>query len=667
MNWFRASLTRQLVASIGGSLFLILTLVTVYQVNQSRQQAREQVGQQVDQLVSEQASAIAAFFEAKGQVIHAAFSSPQIKRFFRDYDQRGGSLQGNGDYHEVTDYFRFFSDQDPAIKSLFFGSNLTHEYFDLNGRYSDDPNYYTNKRPWWGEAIGKDRLYVTDPAVDANDGSVSATVKRTVYDHDGRFLGIGGMDILITTIGDSLLSKIKYQQQGQAFLMTEQGKLVFFPAFSDRFPPGSLLAEVDSQFSDARGFADLSRQLMSQPSGMASVRWQGQPQRVQWQPVDSDYPQMHWRLGFMLPAQVVDVQVTREAWSTGLASVLLTLLVSAVVWLLLLPLKTQIRQLVRAMEEIAQGDGDLSSRIEVSRDDELGQLGRAFNLFAERVHLLVNQSKELTRSVSRSSEVATDIWGQTLASMSAQKGEVEQASAATNEMAQTSAEMARSADTVTEHAQQVTAQMRQAGKAVEQGKQALAQLSAQVGDASGVVSRLRQNADQIGEVLDVIRTIAEQTNLLALNAAIEAARAGEQGRGFAVVADEVRTLASKTQDSTANIQAIIATLQQSSIEAEKAMEASCLQVDQSQVSNQQIVDTLTEAGAEVGRIEHQVQEMTQAISQQARVAEAIATTVSRVHELSDDAVARGDQLERNLEQLSEGGHQLASGLDRYQV
>ncbi|USD36830.1 methyl-accepting chemotaxis protein [Ferrimonas sp. SCSIO 43195] len=439
MNWFRASLTRQLVASIGGSLFIILTLVTVYQVSQSRQQTREQVGREVAQLVSEQASAIAAFFEAKGQVIHAAFSSPQVKRFFREYDQRGGSLQGNADYHDVTDYFRFFSDQDPAIKSLFFGSNHTYEYFDLNGRYSDDPNYYTNKRPWWGEAIGKDRLYVTDPAVDANDGSVSATVKRTVYDHDGQLLGIGGMDILITTIGESLLSNIKYQQQGQAFLMTEQGKLVFFPAFSDRFPPGSLLGEVDNQFADSSGFAALASQLINQPTGTATVQWQGQTQRVQWQPVDSDYPLMHWRLGFLLPEQVVDAHVASEAWSTGLASVLLTLLVSAVVWLLLLPLKAQIRQLVRAMEEIAQGDGDLSSRIEVSRADELGQLGRAFNLFAERVHQLVNQSKELTQSVSRSSQVATDIWEQTLASMSAQKGEVEQASAATNEMAQTSA------------------------------------------------------------------------------------------------------------------------------------------------------------------------------------------------------------------------------------
>ncbi|WP_028110856.1 methyl-accepting chemotaxis protein [Ferrimonas futtsuensis] len=667
MDWFRASLTRQLVGSIGGALFLILTLMTIYQVSQTREATRQQVSHEVGQLVSDKAGKIAAFFEAKGAIVQSVFASPQVQRFFADYDDRGGDLAPFEDYPQVTRYFRHFSDKDSTIKSLFFGSDATHEYFDLNGRYSDDPNYYTSKRPWWGEALAKNRLYVTEPAVDANDGSVSATVKQTVYDAQGRFLGIGGMDILISTIGETLLSQVTYQGQGQAFLVTGDGKLVFFPLFSQAFPPGSMLSEVDSQFSASQGFATLAREILAQPEGQGEVRLQGQDQLVVWQPVDSEFPQLHWKLGLLLPTKVVGARVTEEAWATGTVSVMLTLLVSAVVWLLLLPFRSQIRRLVAAMETIAQGDGDLSQRIKLNRRDELGQLGRAFNQFADRVHQLVNQSKGLTESVSHSSALATEIWGETLSSMSAQKGEVEQASTATSQMAQTSAEMASQAAQVASHADQVHQQMGQAGSAMGEGKESLAQLAGQMQESSELVSRLRQNADQIGEVLNVIRTIAEQTNLLALNAAIEAARAGEQGRGFAVVADEVRTLASKTQDSTANIQTIIAGLQQASIEAEQAMTQSCEQLQQSQQRSDQIVDTLDLAGRAVAGIQQQVQEMTQAIAQQAGVAEEIAATVTRVNTLSDDAVSRGDQLERSLEELVEGGSQLAQGLNRYQV
>ncbi|TKB49612.1 methyl-accepting chemotaxis protein [Ferrimonas aestuarii] len=667
MEWIRASITRQLVAYIGGALCVLMVLVTGYQVSNARVETQQEIDHEVRQMVAKQAAGIAAFFEAKGQVIHSVFASPQVQQFFQEYDNRGGRIGDAQAYADVIDFFKFFSDNDEAIKSVFFGSENTFEYFDLNGRYEDDPNYYTNRRPWWGEAISQNRLYVTDPAVDANDGSISATVKQTVYDTDGRFLGIGGMDILISTIGESLLSQIKYQQQGQAFLVTEKGKLVFFPGFSDAFPPGSLLETVDSQFSEASGFAQLASELNSQPEGVTQVEWQGQAQWVQWQPVSSDYPHVRWKLGFMLPKQVVDAQVASEAWSTALALALLIGVISLVVWMMSLPLKAHLRHLVEAMEEIAQGDGDLTRRIEVKRQDELGQLSEAFNQFAQRVHQLVTQSKTLTNTVSHGSSTATQTWAQTLQSMASQKGEVEQASAATTEMAETSGEMARSADEMFTNATRVHQRMTEAGSTVEQGKLALGELSQQMGDATDVVSQLRQNAEQIGEVLDVIRTIAEQTNLLALNAAIEAARAGEQGRGFAVVADEVRNLASKTQDSTANIQSIIETLQQSSIAAEKAMSISCQQVEQSQIRNQEIVDSLGQASDDVRLIQSQVEQMNHAISQQAQVADEIAKTVSKVHELSDEAVAQGDHLERSLEELDEGGRQLANTLGGYRV
>ncbi|MBY5921422.1 methyl-accepting chemotaxis protein [Ferrimonas balearica] len=666
MEILRRSITRQLVAAIGGSVFIILLLGSAWLISQSAKKTRQEVTAEVAQLVKQQSTAIQGFFEARGQVIHSIFANPQVVRFFREYDQRGGDLARNGDYQDTVRYFRHFSDQDPSIKSIFFGSENTHEYFDLNGRYEDDPNYYTAKRPWWGEAIAQGRLFVGDPAVDANDGSISATVKLPLYEN-GRFLGIGGMDILISTIGERLLSEVRYQGQGQAFLVTEQGKLVFFPGFSEAFPPGSMMAEVDTQFGETAGFSALDTALKSDASGQAEVMLSGEPMLVKWQSVESDYPHLRWRLGLLLPQSVIGERVTDAAWSTAWASIGFTLLLCCLVWAMLLPLRSQLGRLLAAMEEIADGDADLRQRIELDRIDELGRLGCAFNRFAGRIHELVRQTANMTNSVRSASANAGEVWQKTMLAIEEQKLEVDQVSTATTEMAQTSHEMAQAATRVSNHAESAQHQVAQASQEVGSANEGIRRLNEQVQSAAAVVSELRSNSEQIGEVLNVIRTIAEQTNLLALNAAIEAARAGEQGRGFAVVADEVRTLASRTQDSTANIQQIIAQLQQASEAAQKAMQESCEEAASSAEISAKISDALMQANGAVGEIQGQIHEISAAISQQATVAEEIDAKVIRVRELSDVTTAASEALEGAVGEMTSSSREIGVQLDQFKI
>ncbi len=666
MDILRRSITRQLVAAIGGSVFVILLLGSVWLISQSAADTRQDVTSEVRQLVKQQSTAIQGFFEARGQVIHSIFANPQVVRFLRDYDQRGEPLAANSDYQDVVRYFRHFSNQDPSIKSIFFGSENTHEYFDLNGRYEDDPNYYTSKRPWWGEAIAQNRLFVGDPAVDANDGSISATVKLPLYE-EGRFLGIGGMDILISNIGERLLSEVRYQGEGQAFLITEQGKLVFFPGFSEAFPPGSMMTEVDRQFSDTQGFAALAAALKSTPSGQAEVQLSGEPMLVEWQSVESDYPHLRWRLGLLLPQSVIAQRVTDAAWSTAWASIGFTLLLCLLVWAMLLPLRSQLGRLLAAMEEIADGDADLRQRIELDRIDELGRLGSAFNRFASRIHELVRQTANMTSSVRSASANAGEVWQKTMLAIEEQKVEVDQVSTATTEMAQTSHEMAQAAARVSKHAESAQHQVDQAAQEVDSAAQGIRRLNDQVQSAATVVSELRSNSEQIGEVLNVIRTIAEQTNLLALNAAIEAARAGEQGRGFAVVADEVRTLASRTQDSTANIQQIIAQLQNASEAAQQAMQESCEEAASSAAISAKISDALAQANGAVGEIQGQIQEISAAITQQATVAEEIDAKVIRVRELSDVTTAASEALEGAVGEMTSSSREIGVQLDQFKI
>ena len=163
-------------------------------------------------------------------------------------------------------------------------------------------------------------------AVDANDGSISATVKTPLYDSKRKLIGIAGMDILVTTIGEELLSKIKYEGEGFAFLVTDEGKLVYFPSFSEDFPPGSLIQDVDDNFRSAEGFGDFSKLVTKRSKGKSSVTWNNTPHTVLYTSIESDYPKMRWRLGFVVPDTVIDEPVN-DAIAKNTAWVVITMLV----------------------------------------------------------------------------------------------------------------------------------------------------------------------------------------------------------------------------------------------------------------------------------------------------------------------------------------------------
>jgi methyl-accepting chemotaxis protein len=369
----------------------------------------------------------------------------------------------------------------------------------------------------------------------------------------------------------------------------------------------------------------------------------------------------------MLPSQVATDEVQSAVIKEIITAIILITIICSVVTLLSIRFRNQITELVCAMQDIADGDGDLSRRIKVKRNDELGTLGHSFNRFADQIHKLVTLSKSITDSVTEKSGTAFQTWHQTRDFMNQQKGEVEISSAATTEMAQTSTEMANAANHVADYAEDANKQMLEAKEAVNNSQKSMLQLGHQIQETSNVVEELRQNSDEISGVLDVIRSVAEQTNLLALNAAIEAARAGEQGRGFAVVADEVRTLASKTQESTTSIQEIIQKLQSSSMAAEQAIAVSCSSVEENNKASNTLVVKLNHASDAVGQIQHQVLEISEAVNQQATVAEDIAETVSKVRDLSDDAINCGNELEVGFEGMSASATELSDSLNKFEI
>lgn len=664
---FQKSISQRLIAfCVAGIAFLFL-LYGIWQVQQVRSSTVERVHGDIESIVKLKATEVTDFFYAKGQIIHSVFANPQVLDWFTFYNDRGGDISGYEEYASVRQYFRFFSDNDPAIKSVFFGSANTFEYFDLDGRYEGDPNYYTNRRPWWDEAKGKGRLYVSDPAVDANDGSISATIK-TVVNRNGRFLGVGGMDILITTIGEELLSKIKYHGKGNAFLVTDKGVLVYYPGFNKSdFPAGSDMSKIDSVFSESEGFSQLKNLMTSRDSGNAEVNWKGVHYQVAFDKVAGDYPYFNWKLGFMIPDEVVNEPVSRAGWQVTFLMLGMLAVIGGMVFMIVRPILSPLNTMVDAMKDISRGDGDLTKRISLERQDEIGQLSDEFNVFMDKIQSLVRQTMEITKEVNQTTKSVVETTQHNLSLVNNEKSEIETVASASYEMAETSKDVSRNTSGAMEVADSVKGEMDKGSAVVKSAVKDINAMSEQIGEAADVVSALEAETDKIGEVLDVITGITEQTNLLALNAAIEAARAGEMGRGFAVVADEVRTLASRTQESTRHIKEIIGALQTTAKQASQAMTSSNTQAESGVKRVADLQSVLDQAFGGVENIQQQMHSIVAANNQQSHTAEEIARNVSHITEIADETVLESRDVEKRISELKGLAANLEQVLKQFKV
>jgi len=326
-----------------------------------------------------------------------------------------------------------------------------------------------------------------------------------------------------------------------------------------------------------------------------------------------------------------------------------------------------IRQAALAMKDISQGEGDLTRRLDASGSDEVSDLADAFNEFAEKVRKTVADVSGVTVHLGTSSEEMAAITNEAADSVAHQQEQTEQVATAMNEMTTTIQEVARNAAEAANAATTALAQTEKGQGVVQSTIDSIGGLASEIDRAASVINELEAQSVNIGSVLDVIRGIAEQTNLLALNAAIEAARAGEQGRGFAVVADEVRTLASRTQESTEEIQGMIESLQAGSQQAVKVMQ-------QSNVQAQTTVDQASEAGGALSDISSSVttindmnMQIANAAEEQGLVSEEVNRNVIRMNDEQGRVSESSAQISRAGEDLAQLAAQLQQLVQQFRT
>lgn len=672
-----SSLQRKLVLAISSALALILIVGGFIIANFVIELTKQKIEAEVSALIELKAEQVTGFFVERGRVPSTFLNAPGIKRFLSEYNQRNQDLTNDSQYQEINQALNQLVASDPTIKSVFFSSAKTYEYFYEQGRVgvaTEGPDagdvskgYFTNKRPWWHEAISKNKLYLTSPQVDATDKTVSSVLQMTLYDDSGEFLGVGGADILITTVGQ-VISEINYQNQGRAFLIDEQQQVVYFPTDNEKLQLNQPLSEFNEVFSNTQGFERLSNSIKANNKGLIEdILFEGESYSVFYVPVISSVPEINWTLGLLVPQQVINEPIENTALYLTLSIISIIVVLAAITWVVSAKIVKPVKEIAEAMSDIAHGDGDLTRRLNVASNDEVGAMAKEFNRFIEKLQNIISQTAGSAEQVSNTADRVASTAAKLNDEVLQEQGQMNNVSTSVEQMMTVSDEIRRSSREANDCVLEVKESIDVVSRKSNQTQQVIVDVSESISQSSDAVHELNSDVGEIGAVLDVIKNIAEQTNLLALNAAIEAARAGDQGRGFAVVADEVRVLATRTQESTDHIHQTVEKLQAGAAKVNQLMELSNQKSDAGVQQVHTILSAIESINSAVLRVQQVNQNVSSATQSQQEIAAKIEESLKSIHRVTELMVEHSGIMDLDAGTLNQISSDLKDKVKQFKV
>ena len=712
------SIQFSVAAMAGASILAVVAALVLYAVHAS-QRSEELVAQRTQALL-EQAieQRLAAMAKAQVLQIQRELETPlQITADLARLNAQLGLQDANGSpllsisREELSALVRATTEQNPKLLGTYIGweanafdasddlyAGETGNGYDGSGRFL--PWWYRNADGSLGvDALGtmesetllptgvregeyylcakeRKRACVVDPAPYEVGGKTTMLASFTTpILVNGQFMGIAGADLAVDFIQDLLRQADQqlYEGAGEMILIANNQRLVASTRASDKLgnpasdlldsnelenlrnlQPGSIKYDIDHQANPADSHIEL---LLSFTIGDTASQWT-------------------LLLQMPLATVMAELDTLRNALdeqqrSDALNMTLVGLLIAAGGLLALCltdyGIAKPLREMVAMLDDIAQGEGDLTRRLDVDRVDELGAIAKGFNTFLSKLQSMISQVVGSVQKVSDASEHTADIAIRTNQGVQKQLAEIELVATAVHEMTATAQDVARNATHAAEAANHADSAANQGREIVHSTSRAISTLAEEIGRAVGVVQNLAKDSENINAILVAIRGIAEQTNLLALNAAIEAARAGEQGRGFAVVADEVRNLAQKTQQATEEIQSMIQQLQHGTREVVRVMQDSQEKTDDSVRHANEAAEALVSITQAVSVINDMNTQIASAAEQQSAVAEDINRNVTNIGNVAHEVAGGADEASAASAELTKLAEQQRRLINQFRV
>ncbi len=591
------SLKQKILLSVVIALSLVISLLSWQSYSSQKNLLLQGSQEQLQRLGTQQAASVSDWLSARRDVIQALGNKASSEPL--------NALQ----QAQVSGRFQL----------TYFGesSGKMHDSDPSINRDGYDPR----SRGWYQEAMSKGGLIVTKPYLDVAYNIMVVTLAQPVSG------GVIGGDLSIASLVEDV-TKMQLPADGFAIMMHKDGTIIAYKDAAKAMKPAS---EIDNDLTNA-----LIEQSKSSKDLVPAYFDNEGRDKLLWA---VDIPDTDWELVLVLDKAALEAPLSSLLMTQlGMALLVLVGSILAISWLvsMLLGPLTKVSQ---ALARIADGNGDLTQRIKIDANDEVGQLANSFNRFVGSQHQLIGNIRKLANELNADAERSLVTNQAAVDELQRQQQEVTMVATAVTEMASATMEIAGNAENTAAAAQQSAQSSEQGKMLVNKTRQSINGLAEEVGQATEVIGELSRHAQAITSILSTIQGIAEQTNLLALNAAIEAARAGEQGRGFAVVADEVRVLSRRTQDSTQQIQSTIETLQQTTARAVSLMQTSQGLADNSVQDADQAVRALEEITSAISLISDMAGQIATAAEEQTQVTGEITQNTTAIKDVSDEITA----------------------------